>query len=132
MCLNKINRLAYCSVDVHRELGKIVPRRFTGSAETWYYSIPDYERVKGEVSWSCLRKIISGYWMNHHWLEKQKLRANRARFREVGLVYNYTDSETIQAIMEEVPDSWASILNPQYLKTIMEFQNAVKYHEETL
>jgi hypothetical protein len=34
--------------------------------------------------------------------------------------------------MEEVPDSWASILNSQYLKSIMEFQNAVKYHEETL
>jgi hypothetical protein len=40
--------------------------------------------------------------------------------------------ETIQAIMEEVPDSWASILNPQYLKSIMEFQNVVKYHEKTL
>jgi hypothetical protein len=88
--------------------------------------------------------------MNHHWLEKQKIRANKARFREashqrespseyvirklelIGLVYNYTDSETIQAIMEEVPNSWASILNPQYLKSIMEFQNTVKYHEETL
>ena len=34
--------------------------------------------------------------------------------------------------MEEVPNSWASILNLQYLKSIMEFQNAVKYHEETL
>src|SRR5882762_350968 len=88
--------------------------------------------------------------MNHHWLEKQKIRANKARFREAGhqhkspskyvirklelirMVYNYTNSETIQAIMEEVPNSWASILNPQYLKSIMEFQNTVKYHEETL
>jgi hypothetical protein len=34
--------------------------------------------------------------------------------------------------MEEVPDSWASILNPQYLKSITEFQDTVKYHEETL
>jgi len=34
--------------------------------------------------------------------------------------------------MEEVPNSWASILNPQYLKSIMEFQNAVEYHEEAL
>ena len=34
--------------------------------------------------------------------------------------------------MEEVHDSWASILNPRYLKSIMEFQNSVKYHEETL
>jgi hypothetical protein len=71
--LNKINRLADGSADVHRELGKIVPRRFTSSAETWYYSIPDYECIKAEVNWSCLRKIISGYWMNHHWLEKQKI-----------------------------------------------------------
>ena len=88
--------------------------------------------------------------MNHHWLEKQKLRANRARYRESGhqrecpsdyiirkmellsLVYSYTDSETIQAIMQEVPDSWASVINPQYQKTIREFQNAVKYHEESL
>jgi hypothetical protein len=134
---------------VHQELGKIVPQRFTSSAKTWYYSIPDYECVKAKVNWSSLRKIISGYWMNYHWLEKQKIQANKLRFKEashqqespseyvirklelIGLVYNYTDSETIQAIMEEVPDSWASILNPQYLKYIMEFQNMVIYHEET-
>src|SRR6202050_1884845 len=34
--------------------------------------------------------------------------------------------------MEEVPSSWASIINPQYKKTLREFQNAVKYHEESL
>jgi hypothetical protein len=87
--------------------------------------------------------MISGYWMNYHWLEKQKIQANKARFREashqqespseyviqklelIGLVYSYTNSENIQSIMEEVPDLWASILNPQYLKSIMEFQNVV-------
>jgi len=42
--------------------------------------------------------------------------------------YNYTDSETIQAIMEELPDSWASIINPQYLKSIYGIQNEVKCH----
>ena len=97
-----------------------------------------------------LKKAISEYWMNHHWLEKRKLRANKARFREPGhqcespsqyiihkmellsFVYSYTDTETIQAIMEEVPGTWASIINPQYQKTLREFQNAVKYHEESL
>ena len=86
--------------------------------------------------------------MNHHWLEKKKLRVNKARFREpihqcespskyvickmelMSLVYSYTDTETIQAIMEEVPGSWASTINLQYQKTLKEFQNAVKYHEE--
>ena len=148
--ISKVNRLANNSPDIRDELGKVVPRRFTDSAETWYYSIPDAERIRLEENWSTLKKAISEYWMNHHWLEKQKLRANRARYRESGhqrespsdyiirkmellsLVYSYTDSETIQAIMQEVPDSWASVINPQYQKTIREFQNAVKYHEESL
>ena len=56
---------------MHQELGKIVPQRFTSSAKTWYYSIPDYEHIKAEVNWSSLRKVISGYWMNHHWLENR-------------------------------------------------------------
>ena len=88
--------------------------------------------------------------MNHHWLEKQKHRANRAMFREarhqqecpseyvickmelLTLVYSYMDTETIQAIMMEVPRTWASIINPQYQKTLRKFQNAVKYHKESL
>jgi hypothetical protein len=50
----------------------------------------------------------------------------------LSLVYSYMDTETIQAIMEEVPGSWASVINLQYQKTLREFQNAVKYHEESL
>ena len=50
----------------------------------------------------------------------------------LSLVYSYSDTETIQAIMEEVPGSWAFIINPQYHKTIREFQNTVKYHKESL
>ena len=48
------------------------------------------------------------------------------------LVYSYMDTETIQAIMMEVPRTWASIINPQYQKMLREFQNAVKYHKESL
>ena len=48
------------------------------------------------------------------------------------LVYSYTDTETIQAIMMEVPGTWASIINPQYQKMLREFQRAIKYHEESL
>ena len=42
------------------------------------------------------------------------------------------DTETIQAIMMEVPGMFASIINPQYQKMLREFQNVVKYHEESL
>ena len=134
--ISKVNCLTNNSPDIREELGKVVPRRFTDSVETWYYSILDAECIRLEENWTTLKKAISEYWMNHHWLEKQKLRANRARYRESGhqrkspsnyiickmellsLVYSYTDSETIQAIMQEVPDSWASVINPQYQKTV--------------
>jgi len=120
--LNKINRLADGSVDVHRELGKIVPRRFTGSAETWYYSIPDYECVKGEVNWSCLGRLFQRYWMNQSLARKAKnskpikpdsgksVTSARVpseyiirKLELIGLVYNLHRFGTIQAIMEEIP-----------------------------
>ena len=53
--LNKFNCLTEESPDVHQELGKIVPQRFTSLAKTWYYSIPDYECVKAKVNWSSFR-----------------------------------------------------------------------------
>ena len=81
--MSKINRLANNSLEIKEELGKIVPRRFTHFTKTWYYSILDAEHERIEENWIMLKKAISEYWMNHHWLEKQKLRANRARFREV-------------------------------------------------
>jgi len=50
----------------------------------------------------------------------------------IHLVYEYTDSEIIRLIMKEAPDSWSSLLQPKFCKTIVQFQNAVKYHESTL
>ena len=34
--------------------------------------------------------------------------------------------------MSEVPDTWASIINLQYTKTLLDIQNLVKYHKESL
>ena len=111
---------------VFRELGKIVPRRFTNSAETWYYSIPPWSCKPMEQDWGTLKAAIADYWMNHSWLEDEKFRANHARYQEAGhthetpseyvirkinlirLVYDYTDSEIIRLIVKEAPDSWSS------------------------
>ena len=79
--ISKINRLANDLPEIKEELGKIVLRRFNNFAATCYYSIPDAEDVKIEENWTTLKKAILEYWMNNHWLEKQKLRVNRARFR---------------------------------------------------
>ena len=144
------------SPEIEEELGKIVLRRFTkgdlrilpkpGTAQFQMQSMLSLKRTGLH-----LKKAILKFWMNnHHWLKKQKLRVNRARFRETGhqqespskyvihkmelltLVYSYTDTETIKAIMIEVPGTWASIINPQYQKMLREFQNIIKYQEESL
>ena len=148
--IEKVGQLANTSPDIFKELGKVVPRRFINSAETWYFSIPPKNRQPMEQDWGTLKTAIADYWMNHSWLEDQKFRANNARYRETGytretpseyvirkmdlirLVYDYTDSEIIRLIIKEAPDSWSSLLQPKFCKTIVQFQNAVKYHESTL
>lgn len=119
--ISKINCLTNNSPEIKEQLGKIVPLRFTNFPKTWSYSIPDAERIRIEENWTTLKKAISEYGMNHHWLENQKLRVNRARFREarhqrespseyvirkmelLTLIYSYSDTEVIQAIIIEVP-----------------------------
>jgi hypothetical protein len=82
--ISKVTCLVSNLPEIKEELRKIVLRRLTNFAKTWYYSIPDAERVRIEENWTTLTKAISEYWTNHHWLEKRKLRANKARFREAG------------------------------------------------
>ena len=112
--IEKVKQLAATSLDIFKELGRIVPQRFTDSAEVWYYSISSKDRQPLELDWGTLKSAIADYWMNHNWLEDQKFQANDTHYREVGhtrespseyvirkidlicLVYNYTDSEIVQ------------------------------------
>ena len=77
--VSEINHLVDIFPDIEEELGKIIPQQLTDSAETWYYSIPDAERARIEENWTTLSKAISEYWMNRHWVEKQKLREDKVR-----------------------------------------------------
>jgi len=70
--IKKVRQLANTSPNIFKELGKVVPRRFTNSAETWYYSIPLKNRQPMEQDWGTLKTAIADYWMNHSWLEDQK------------------------------------------------------------
>ena len=76
--VEKVGQLADTSPDIFQELGTIVPRRFTNSAEIWYYSIPPQSCKPMEQDWGTLKAAIVDYWMNHSWLEDQKFRANNA------------------------------------------------------
>ena len=70
--IEKVEQLAATSPDIFKELGKIVPQRFTKSAEVWYYSILSKDREPLEQNWGTLKSAIADYWMNHSWLEEQK------------------------------------------------------------
>lgn len=74
--------------------------------------------------------------MNCAFLDKQKARANRASYRDTGngretpseyvirklellqFVYNYTDRELINEIMEGAPSYWSPIITPHLSGTI--------------
>lgn len=82
--VSKLDRIARSSVDVHQELGKIVPRCLKDSAEAWYYSIAEIKCDYYETGWTSMKEAITAYWMNYHWLQKQKIRATHTCYREPG------------------------------------------------
>lgn len=148
--LAKINNLAQMSPVIYSQLGQVVPRRLEGSAETWYWSLPSAHREGLELNWGTLRKAISGYYMNRKWLDKQKSRAVRAYYREsshvketpseyyirktelLNTVFSLDDSEIILEVMEGAPANWNTVLTTQMYVDVVEFQSAIRFHEDTL
>ena len=146
----KLNSLARRSDIVFRQLGTLVPTRLTGSAETWYYSQSTETRERIEANWGTLRTAIGEYYMNRAFLDKQKARANKASYRDLGngrelpseyvirklellqFVYNYTESELINEIMEGAPSYWTPVVTPHLYQSLEQFQLAVKFHEDSL
>ncbi|THU95721.1 hypothetical protein K435DRAFT_588146, partial [Dendrothele bispora CBS 962.96] len=148
--LNEINDIARYSTDIRTQLGSVIPRRLQGNAKTWYYSLPRKHRDYLEKDWKLLRKAIAEYYMNRKWAEVMRKKANRARYRETGhtretpseyyirkvellnTAYDLDDSEIISEVMEGAPANWSTILTTQSYDTGMDFQSAIKYHEDTL
>lgn len=146
----KINALARRSSKVKKQLGQLVPTRLRKGAEFWYYSLPDEFRVNAEKDWETVRDAIGSYYMNRSWLERQKSRANRAAYRDssnhsetpaeyyirksqlLNLVYTMSDSEIIMEVMNSAPTNWSTILTPHLYSNVVEFQAALKYHEDIL
>ncbi len=88
--------------------------------------------------------------MNRTWLDKQKYRALKAHYREAGhsqekpsefyirksqllsLVLDLTDSQIIMEVMNSAPSTWTSILTTHLYQSVVEFQTALKFHEDAL
>ncbi|KAK1217603.1 hypothetical protein PQX77_019739 [Marasmius sp. AFHP31] len=148
--ITEINDLAKYGKEVRKQLGSVVPRRLRDSAKSWYYSLPRDHRIELEKDWKLLREEIGGYYMNRKWSENLQKQANRATYRDSGntretpseyyirklnlitTAYDLDDSEIISEVMEGAPSNWNTILTTQNYKTVMDFQAAIRYHEETL
>ena len=88
--------------------------------------------------------------MNRVWMDKQKVLANKAAYREEGyseeypiqyvirklkllrLVYDYTDSQLIVEVMSTAPQYWNQVLDTQRCVDLEDFMSGVKYNEEAL
>ena len=146
----RINDLGTLSDTIYEQLGRVVPKRLEGSAETWYFSLPSEHRKKIEKDWGTLKEALGAYYMNRRWMDKQKSRAIRAYYRESGYykelpseyvirkaelirtIHDYDDTELIMEIMEGAPTSWNTVLTTQLYRDMVEFQNAIHFHEDTL
>ena len=47
-------------------------------------------------------------------------------------VYNYTDNELINEIMEGAPSYWTPIITPHLYQSLEQFQLVVKFHKDSL
>jgi hypothetical protein len=148
--LMKVEDIANESETVRRQLGRIVPKRLNGSAETWYYSLPlDYRR-EAEASWDKLYEVITDFYLTRKFWDRQKMRASRAHYREQGhrnetpseyyirktellrITHSLSDSEIISEVMDGAPPQWNTVLTTQFYSTVVEFQQAIRFHEDTL
>ncbi|KAJ7148468.1 hypothetical protein C8R43DRAFT_1129106 [Mycena crocata] len=148
--LLKINDIARESTTVFRQLGRVVPKRLEGKAEIWYWSLPIAYRAEIEENWDTLCKAFSTYFLNRKWLDRQRGRANKAAYRDYGhvnetpseyyirktellnTVYTLDDSEIIMEVMDGAPALWNTILTTQMYEDAVQFQSAIRYHEDAL
>ncbi len=146
----KVNDLTAMSDLVFQDLGRIIPKRLSGDADKWYYSLPLQYRLDLERNWATLREGITDYYMNRHWWECQKDRARSATYRQPGqaretpseyyihkskllnTAFSLTDSEMISQVMDGAPLNWNTVLTTQLYRTAVEFQASIRYHKDQL
>lgn len=80
--LISVGDLADQGTTIYTELGQIVPMRFKGDASTWFWSLGQQARCAAMHSWGTLHRKICEFWMSCSWSDKQKVRANKATYRE--------------------------------------------------
>ena len=82
--LTTISALASRGKTMYTELGQIVPMRLKGHASIWFWSLNLHIQKEAMHSWGTLKHKICEFYMNRSWMDKQKVRANRASYCKSG------------------------------------------------
>jgi hypothetical protein len=80
--LVKVSEISIRSDSVWLGLGSIVPTRFTGAAESWWYSLDSGFRRSIMMNWTTLKREIRAYWMTKEWTDRMQLKAVALFYRE--------------------------------------------------
>ncbi|KAF8206699.1 hypothetical protein K438DRAFT_1963019 [Mycena galopus ATCC 62051] len=117
-----------------RQLGKVVPRAFTGTAQDWYFTLP----------------ALADFFLSSKWLDKTRTKALCGSYRQadysrekpseyfirkqelLNSVYSFEDSSVMSEVMNGAPRSWCIVLDTQTYDSIVEFHAAIIFHEDTL
>ncbi|KAF7341208.1 TY3B-TY3B protein [Mycena venus] len=148
--IQRCNLIAEDGPKAWKQLGKIVPRVLTGTAQDWYFSLPlDYQR-KIRENWESMRQALADFFLSSKWLDKTRTKALRANYRQTGhgkekpseyfirkrellnSVYSFEDSAIMSEVMNGAPRSWCTVLDTQKYRNIVEFHAAIVFHEDTL
>ncbi|KAG9027013.1 hypothetical protein FS837_004404 [Tulasnella sp. UAMH 9824] len=145
-----INFLAERSPIIWKQLGSVVPTRFKRNAKTWWQSLPWDRRTAASTDWDSLKAELRSYYMGRSWLDRQKLRAKNATYRDssapkekpseyyirklklLHTAESYTETELILAIMEGAPKYWHSVIDTSVLRQTVDLQDKIIYHEDAL
>jgi hypothetical protein len=148
--IQRCNLIAEDGPKAWRQLGKVVPRSFTGTAQDWYFSLPmDYQQEIRQ-NWTTMRQALADFFLSSKWLDKTRTKALRASYRQAGYgrekpseyfirkrellnsVYSFEDSSVMSEVMNGAPRSWCTVLDTQKYDSIVQFHAAVIFHEDTL
>ncbi|KAF8181409.1 hypothetical protein K438DRAFT_1976132 [Mycena galopus ATCC 62051] len=148
--IQRCNLIAEDGPKAWRQLGKVVPRAFTGTAQDWYFTLPvDYQQ-KIRQNWSTMRQALADFFLSSKWLDKTRTKALRGSYRQAGYstekpseyfirkrelfnsVYSFEDSSVMSEVMNGAPRSWCTVLDTQKYDSIVEFHAAIIFHEDTL
>ena len=151
-----VDAFASTGADIARQLGEVMPTRFTDQARQWWRTLPQHERTRATSAWATLRAYIMQNFLGTRWIELQWLEFQKISFRQVGhanedpasflwrkvrarRVLNPPrpndptyDAQEVVAVMDKTPRIWASLLQLETAASVAVISQRMRDYEDQL